>query len=450
MIAKPTSIAAAVDANATTRLERLLCGEQAIGRGELTSALRHALLKKSDSHARCIALLLRSGADPNAADGNATPVLHTAVDSGCTDIVRMLVDAGCDVDRRRRGGAVALHCAARRDHVMCARLLLAGGARHDAVDAHARTPLLVSAETDSAGVLRELLRCGADTRPVDRRGRTALHWTAANANVGALRALLASGVPTDAADDNQLTALMLLAQRGDVVCARCCTASGADVDVINARGDTALLLAARAAHSLCARHLATAGANVNVADSRLVTPLVYLLHDCASVTVLLAAGADPDRPVSLSECPLGVAVTHSYEDACRLLLQANCAPGGVCGKRPLQVALYGGDVKLVKMIYHATVANESAREHLRWLCGYLRDENVVRRSDAESSVGEAKHWLAEVTSGEPKVDCLLRLARRKTRALIGGIHFRRKVKTLPLPKIMKDYLLLTELNAYID
>lgn len=67
--------------------------------------------------------------------------LHLAAFWGHPPSVRALIDAGADVHALGRGGASAMHCAARHNCVEAAEMLMAAGAPFDTVDADGCTPL---------------------------------------------------------------------------------------------------------------------------------------------------------------------------------------------------------------------------------------------------------------------------------------------------------------------
>ena len=81
-------------------------------------------------HPGAVAMLLASGAAPNAQAGNATLVrpLHSAATHGCVEVSRMLLHAGADPNLQQQGGYVPLHAAALRGNQLLVELLLASGA----------------------------------------------------------------------------------------------------------------------------------------------------------------------------------------------------------------------------------------------------------------------------------------------------------------------------------
>src|SRR6516165_6590761 len=122
--------------------------------------------------AELAAVLIRSGADPDAKEAEGHTPLYRA-SSG--DVARVLLAAGATVDIASgptRG--TALHQAARRGYVSVAQALLDHGATIDARDAKEQTPLRRAVNCRQLQVVRFLVRHGADPHAADRRGVTPL------------------------------------------------------------------------------------------------------------------------------------------------------------------------------------------------------------------------------------------------------------------------------------
>src|SRR6516225_137052 len=122
--------------------------------------------------AELAAVLIRSGADPDAKEAEGHTPLYRA-SSG--DVARVLLAAGATVDIASgptRG--TALHQAARRGYVSVAQALLDHGATIDAHDAKKETPLRRAVNCRRIEIVRLLVRHGADPHAADRRGVTPL------------------------------------------------------------------------------------------------------------------------------------------------------------------------------------------------------------------------------------------------------------------------------------
>jgi truncated hemoglobin YjbI len=118
------------------------------------------------------AVLLRSGADPDAGEVEGHTPLYRA---STGEVARVLLAAGATADVASgptRG--TALHQAARRGNVAVAQALLDHGAAIEARDFKGETPLRRAVNCRQMEVVRLLVRHGADPHVADRRGVTPL------------------------------------------------------------------------------------------------------------------------------------------------------------------------------------------------------------------------------------------------------------------------------------
>ena len=122
--------------------------------------------------AELAAVLVRSGADPDAKEAEGHTPLYRAKTG---DVARVLLAAGAtaDVESGPTRGT-ALHQAARRGYVSVAQALLDHGATIDSRDAKGETPLRRAVNCRQLQIVRLLVRHGADPRAADRRGVTPL------------------------------------------------------------------------------------------------------------------------------------------------------------------------------------------------------------------------------------------------------------------------------------
>jgi ankyrin repeat protein len=139
-------------------------------RGSRGQTLLHDAAMAGD--AELAAVLIRSGADPDAREAEGHTPLYRA---STGDVARVLLAAGATADVASgptRG--TALHQAARRGHVSVAQALLDHGTAVDARDAKGETPLRRAVNCRQPQIVRLLVRYGADPAAVDRRGVTPL------------------------------------------------------------------------------------------------------------------------------------------------------------------------------------------------------------------------------------------------------------------------------------
>ncbi len=143
-----------------------------------------------------VRLLLRAGADVNAAQGDGMTALHWAAERGDEVLGEVLIYAGARMDAGTRiGHYTPLHLAARGAHAPVVTLLLEAGS-----DPAARTtnsgasPLHLAAAASDPSVVSALVEWGADVNAREAAwGQTPLIFAAANNRVPVIRALLEAG-----------------------------------------------------------------------------------------------------------------------------------------------------------------------------------------------------------------------------------------------------------------
>jgi uncharacterized protein len=149
-----------------------------------------------------VRLLLRQGADVNAAQGDGMTALHWAAFRGDVDGTRMLISAGGRLEAvTRNGNYTPLHLAAKAGNLPVVRALLDAGANANAkTTSGGASPLHLAAAQGSAEVVNALLDKKATIDAPDGAwNETPLMWAAAYNRVDALKALLAHGANIAAA-----------------------------------------------------------------------------------------------------------------------------------------------------------------------------------------------------------------------------------------------------------
>ncbi len=443
----------AVDQNDSAHLEELLCPRLKVHVKEMTSVLERAVMKRSDTYADCIQILLSHGANPDGRNGAGTPFVVLAADAGCLQILQLLVKANCCLSRCREDGATALHRAAWHGHLACLEEVMDAGAQVNSKDVQNRTPLLVAAQGNKTDCVLALLRTpGCDVSVEDDVSRTPLFWAAAFSNLVTMKALIDRGCPVNVQGPESVTSLMISAEVGNDAAVELLLQSTAQTEHRDSNYQTALLLAASNQNVVCVEKLVASGASVNALDRNGATALVHLVHSASLVETLLQNGAYPDIVTCDNLYPMWIAAEKNYCQSAVLLLRSNCkvtVPGGPENKLPLQMALYGGHVVMVKLLFTVMVAKGTP---MQWIMGYLAEGNFEAHSQTSRDVLTAKTWLEtnllELSACKPlSLKCL---ARKSIRNLFGPCRMLAKIGTLPLPVALKKYVSLDELNQLLD
>ena len=248
------------------------------------------------------------------------------------ETVRLLIRAGANVNAATREGITPLALAAVNGSLQATELLLEAGANANAVLPEGETVLMTAARTGRPAVLTALLRHGADVKTREHwYGESALMWAAAENHTDAIKVLVEAGadvnersrlldVPRRRNGQSILplgswTPLMYAAREGALEAAETLAALGADLNLTDPDGATALVLAIINANYDVAAALVEKGADPNVADKEAKMAALFATVDMDRlaighgrpnpkpsgrltavdlIKVLLAHGADPN------------------------------------------------------------------------------------------------------------------------------------------------------------
>jgi uncharacterized protein len=172
-----------------------------------------------------------------------------------------------------------LHAAAAKGDAAQIKALLAKGAKVDARDGYARTPLHVAAYGRHHDAMRALVGAGASPNALERDRYDIVTIASVANDVATLKLALELGCGArNVTSRYDGTALIAAAHLGHAEVVRTLIRAGAPLDHVNNLGWTALIESivlgdGGARHTETLNALVTAGANVNLADRNGRTPL---------------------------------------------------------------------------------------------------------------------------------------------------------------------------------
>ncbi len=325
-----------------------------------------------------LALVLESGADPNARNDAGDTPLHVAVSRNKRAMGEALIAAGADVfaanaagelpvtiamrnadgsadwafaeaaARAKDGsGNTILHYAARLNLARLAPVLAQRGADLDARNAAGESPLHAAAKVDAADFVKAVLALKAPAVSRDALGNTplnlAVQWNAPKSaahlaqgrEVLSLRNLAGNAPVHEAALRDSLVFLSLLVERG------------ADPDAPDASGASPLVAALRSSKIEAARYLVQRGrADVSLRDAAGDTALHVTVHarNAQACKLLLDAGSDIHARNAKEETPFLIALAFGAESLPLVIDARTLESRDRDGRTPLFIASSGKQV----------------------------------------------------------------------------------------------------------
>ena len=248
-------------------------------------------------------LLIRAGANVNAAnDYEVTPLLLACTNANAA-MVELLLAAGADATAALETGATALMTCARTGSVDAVKALLAQGAEVDAQEASEnQTALMWATAQRHPAVVRVLIEHGADLNARSRVRREVISRRL-QSDLKYGERVRSGGSDAEERDIGGFTPLLFAARVGDIDSARLLLAAGADVDDTGPDGASVLVVATHSGHGAFAQFLLDQGADPNAAAvgyTALHAAVLALPGDLEVVKALLDHGARPDAQVTLA------------------------------------------------------------------------------------------------------------------------------------------------------
>ena len=236
--------------------------------------------------------LLKHGANPESSASGITPLM-AACENGNVDIVRMLVDKKINLNLQHNQ-RTALHISCERGHSEIALTLLKYGANPHLKADNDDSPLTISCEQGLYSIVVYLLENGIKPDDSKRDGWTPLMLASLNGHTKIVEELLKRQANPNACSKEGLTALMIA-----------CDSKQKNTAIVNA--------------------LLRAKTSVNAFTDNFTTALHLAASsgDPAVVSLLLAAGADPNFRNTSGVTPLMFAAKEKHVEVISKLLKAD-------------------------------------------------------------------------------------------------------------------------------
>ena len=298
-------------------------------------------------------LLIRAGANANAANDLGVTPLMLASTNGGAPMVERLLQAGADHAVARSTGETALMMASRTGSVAVVRLLVAQGADVNATTTGGHTALMWAAAERHADVVRVLAEIGADVHartaaPTPRARRRGYERKEPRV-LSRFEAVNPAALPRDGDRDpprpeGGFTPLLYAVMAGDLDTVGVLLAAGANVDEASPDGMTALMVALIKRHEGLALFLLDQGADPNPAEMGLTAlHLASATGHLAVAEALLTRGADPNLRVERPQ-----RITNTFE------IGVFQSPGSgrltQIGSTPFIVAAKSADARMMRLL----------------------------------------------------------------------------------------------------
>ncbi|KAK6970667.1 ankyrin-1 [Biomphalaria glabrata] len=295
----------------------------------------------------------------------------------------------------------ALHMAVIHGTLEIIEMLLSNGADINAMDANKFTPLLTAVAVQRPNVVQLLIQKGANVNNASASGRTPLLVGIENTNFVIVQALITAGADPNLSDAQGTTPLFMCFKSKQNVNLEIIDAliqGGAHVNHTNKLGATPLMMAAQLGEIRAAELLLIAGADINKMDV-LGKNALHLTSGVKMALFLVNNGATSDYPDKHGFRPIDSAVKVGHYARIRLFLGSDCQRKSDILDNP----------KLFE-----------ARKNFPPFDQWLHEEILEPRNLKRLCRGVIRHCLSPFNTT--------------------------KISNLPLPGLLKDYLLVKHID----
>ena len=288
-----------------------------------TTALYEAV---TAGHKEIVELLLRAGANPDAADldDGWTPLI-VAAKLGYSSIADLLIRNKANVNVTNSARENALMHAAYQEHLSIVEMLIDAGAELDAVNDQGMTALMMSlGKYGNAEIAIKLIKAGSDVNRTDMKGWTPLAMAVRNGHKAAVKELLKYKAVINNKNSDGWTPLMLTAAQGagytDI--AEILLAGAPNKNEVNKNKNTALMIAVENKHFKLAKLLVNKGANINISNEFGNTALSIASgnSDLSYTKLLVSKGANIEHANNQGDTPLLIAANNGNRSVIEYLV----------------------------------------------------------------------------------------------------------------------------------
>ncbi|XP_046374933.1 ankyrin homolog [Haliotis cracherodii] len=369
--------------------------------------------------------------------------IHLAAYRGYTYMLQYLIESKCDVNQTtttlRR---TALHFSVLQHKMACMLLLISAGAKIDAKDTFGNSPCHYAADDGYCQILDVLLRRSVDVNSQDITSKTPLMKAVRNNKTDAVLRLLRASADLNLTDRNSDMALHYAARNGCVDIIDLLVAGGSLIDVQNYWGRTPLMEAVCYNHKDAISRLIIANCDLNRREFKTGDTALHIAikrNYTAVVELLLAAGSRHDIFNHQGETAAYEAVVSNKLEVIRLMLMYNC---------DLDVPAKYFSNGVYKSIFHLA-AEKSQLEICRLLASLGHVDYGARvhfyTSYVPSRLCEQDEVLHVLRAQMGSVVSLQQLCRKSIRKC-SGRNIAEKVDSLPMPRALKDYVMMKEVR----
>ena len=350
-------------------------------------------------------LLIRAGADANAANDFRMTPLAQACTNGSAAFVDLLLKSGANPNTPVGTGVPPIMTCARSGSVDAVKMLIRGDADVNAKEpSQNQTALMWAAAEHHPQVVRTLIEAKADMQARTKNGFTALHFAAREGDIESARLLLAAGVSINIRSQPEVPQIKESEQSPSGAATAQPAAARRAIAATASEGATPLLAATMRGQVTLALFLLEQGADPDAGDAGL-TPLHWAATSWENGTANPVYGFDepmagiPDRQAKLQL--VRALLARGANPNARITRPRPAFAGGytdVVGATPFLLASSVDDVEMMRLLLAAGADAKlvTATNTTAIMAATALNRNVGESPVTEKQAIEAVRFLLEL------------------------------------------------------